>query len=79
MNKSTLLGIFLGIGLVAGAIYLETDDWMVFYNLAGILIVVGGTAAASFLSYPFSDVMSVRERSCRNQKFLLSGCNTDVG
>ena len=59
MNKSTLLGIFLGIGLVAGAIYLETDDWIVFYNLAGILIVVGGTAAASFLSYPFSDVMGV--------------------
>ena len=59
MNKSTLLGIFLGIGLVAGAIYLETDDWMVFYNLAGILIVVGGTAAASFLSYPFGDVMGV--------------------
>ena len=59
MNKSTLLGIVLGIGLVAGAIYLETDDWRIFYNLAGILIVVGGTAAASFLSYPFSDVMGV--------------------
>jgi len=59
MNKSTLLGIVLGIGLVAGAIYLETDDWLIFYNLAGILIVVGGTAAASFLSYPFSDVMGV--------------------
>lgn len=59
MNKSTLLGIVLGIGLVAGAIYLETDDWLIFYNLAGILIVVGGTAAASFLSYPFGDVMGV--------------------
>ena len=59
MNKSTLLGIILGIGLVAGAIYLETDDWLIFYNLAGILIVVGGTAAASFLSYPFSDVVGV--------------------
>lgn len=59
MNKSTLLGIFLGIGLVAGAIYLETDNWLVFYNLAGIFIVVGGTAAASFLSYPFHDVMGV--------------------
>lgn len=59
MNKSTLLGIVLGIGLVAGAIYLETDDWLIFYNLAGILIVVGGTAASSFLSYPFNDVMGV--------------------
>lgn len=59
MNKSTLLGIVLGIGLVAGAIYLETDEWLIFYNLAGILIVVGGTAAASFLSYPFGDVMGV--------------------
>ena len=59
MNKSTVLGIFLGIGLVVGAIYLETQDWRVFYNPAGILIVVGGTAASSFLSYPFADVMGV--------------------
>ncbi len=59
MNKSTLLGIFLGIGLVAGAIYHETNDWLVFYNFAGILIVAGGTAAASFLSYPFNDVLGV--------------------
>ena len=55
MNKSTVLGI----GLVVGAIYLETQDWRVFYNPAGILIVVGGTAASSFLSYPFTDVMGV--------------------
>ncbi|MCH7618174.1 MAG: chemotaxis protein MotA, partial [Candidatus Marinimicrobia bacterium] len=59
MNKSTVLGIVLGIGLVVGAIYLETQDWRVFYNPAGILIVVGGTAASSFLSYPFTDVMGV--------------------
>ena len=59
MNKSTVLGIILGIGLVVGAISLETDDWRVFYNPAGILIVLGGTAASSFLSYPFMDVLGV--------------------
>lgn len=60
MNKSTLAGFILGMGLITFAIWRETDGlWEIFLNPSGILIVVGGTAAAAFLSYPFQTVMGV--------------------
>lgn len=59
MNIATVLGILFGIGILAFATYHATDNVMVFLNLPGIAIVLGGTIAATFICYPMKEVMRV--------------------
>jgi len=55
MSLNTLLGALLGIGLILGAIAIATLDAgispIVFWSGPGMMIVVGGTMAAAFVSY----------------------------
>jgi len=51
MSLATLLGFFLGLGLFAGSIILSTDNYFVFLEGSGFLMVVGGTIAATFVAY----------------------------
>ncbi len=60
MNSSTLLGIVIGFLLIVVSIYLSAEDPGVFFNLPGLLIVVGGTIAAIFISYPMAELRKVR-------------------
>ena len=55
---ATLFGVFLGFGLIGGAIYLS-GSFHNFYDLAGIMIVFGGTSAATLINYPFAIVLPV--------------------
>jgi len=59
MNIATIIGIVLGLGLVFGSIYHEAGTLDYFLNLPGLAIVIGGTLAATFVSYPIFDVFSV--------------------
>ncbi len=56
MNTSTILGIILGVTLLTAAIMLQADINF-FINLPGIIIVLGGTAAATFISFPLPTVI----------------------
>lgn len=56
MNLSTLLGILAGASVLALSFVLAVDEGWIFVNLPGLLLVVGGTIAATLLSYPFSEV-----------------------
>ena len=51
MSVATLLGFLLGIGLFVGSILLSTDNYFVFLEGAGFIMVVGGTLAATFVAY----------------------------
>jgi chemotaxis protein MotA len=51
MSLPTLFGFLFGIGLFVGSIILSTDNYMVFLELAGVIMVVGGTLAATFVAY----------------------------
>jgi chemotaxis protein MotA len=51
MSLPTLFGFLFGIALFVGSIILSTDNYMVFLELAGVIMVVGGTLAATFVAY----------------------------
>jgi len=57
MNPSTIIGMFLGLVLLLLAVTQTTEDATVFINLPGLAIVLGGTLAATFLSYPIREVI----------------------
>lgn len=59
MNIATILGILAGTTILALATARSTADPMVFINLPGIAIVLGGTLAATFICSPMKEVMRV--------------------
>jgi len=59
MSRLTVIGIVMAIGLLLGAIWLQSRSFEIFYSLPGIIIVLGGTTAATFMSYPLPEVFSV--------------------
>lgn len=56
MNPSTLIGMVVGVLVLALAIVLTATDTGDFVNAPGLLIVIGGTMAATFVSYPLREV-----------------------
>ncbi|MGM0449702.1 MAG: motility protein A [Pseudomonadota bacterium] len=59
MNPSTLIGILGGLGLFATIFFNAVSDPSLFINLPGLGIVIGGTLAATFISYPIREVLSI--------------------
>ncbi len=58
MSLASLLGVIAGLGLIALAIVLETPDWTIYFSFASMLMVLGGTVAAAFMSYHATSVMT---------------------
>lgn len=59
MNPSTVIGILASLALLAGVLYGAAVDPALFVNLPGLAIVLGGTLAATFISYPLREVARV--------------------
>ncbi|WP_018937556.1 MULTISPECIES: motility protein A [unclassified Thioalkalivibrio] len=59
MNLSTLLGILGSLLVFGSVIAFSSQNIDAFLNLPGLGIVVGGTIAATLMSYPFHEVMRV--------------------
>lgn len=59
MNPSTIIGMVGGVTLLGVTILLTAADAHDFWNLPGFLIVLGGTAAATFVSYPLRELLRV--------------------
>jgi len=59
MNVSTLIGILTGIFLIIASVLLSAENPGIFLNLPGLLIVIGGTIAAIFISYPMKELRQV--------------------
>ena len=55
MDIATLLGLIIGVTVVALAIMTGSDLW-IFLNLPGFLIVLGGTFAATLIKFPIAGV-----------------------
>ncbi len=58
MDISSVIGVVSGMGFVLGTILLG-GSIMMFVNIPSILIVMGGTFAASMVAFPLSDFLSV--------------------
>jgi chemotaxis protein MotA len=59
MNPSTLVGIIGGLILLGSVFLVAAEEALVFLNLPGLAIVIGGTLAATFLAYPMDEVLRV--------------------
>jgi chemotaxis protein MotA len=59
MDIATIVGLVAGFGLVMSAIFMGSADSSIFLSVPSILIVVGGTLAATLINYPLSDVLNV--------------------
>jgi len=59
MNFSSVIGVILGIGVMYSAMTATTTDLKFFLDFHGILIVVGGTAAAASISFPINKVLQL--------------------
>jgi chemotaxis protein MotA len=59
MNPSTLIGMVFGLAMLASVLFWSAEDPALFLNLPGLAIVVGGTLAATFISYPLGEVLRV--------------------
>ena len=57
MDIATIIGFVAGVSLVAITVLL-TGDPTVFLNLPSIVLVFGGTLAATLINFPLSDVLS---------------------
>ena len=60
MDFATIIGVLVGVGLLGGAIFwqastTETDPG-VFYSTVSIMIVLGGTLAATAVAFPLKEV-----------------------
>ena len=59
MNFSSILGIIMGTSLILGAIFLSAIEPNIYFNGPGLLIVLGGTLAATLVSFPMSELRKV--------------------
>jgi chemotaxis protein MotA len=59
LNPSTLIGIVGSFSLLALVLFTNTADPRLFLDLPSLLLVVGGTLAATFLSYPLKEVFRI--------------------
>ncbi|GHC32873.1 motility protein A [Aidingimonas halophila] len=59
MNPSTLIGIAASVLMLASVVLLSAESATSFINLPGLAIVLTGTLAATFISYPLREVLRV--------------------
>ncbi|WP_355660193.1 motility protein A [Halomonas salifodinae] len=59
MNPSTLIGIVASLLMLASVVLWSADSTAAFLNLPGLAIVITGTLAATFISYPLREVVRV--------------------
>ncbi len=64
MDISSIIGIVSGIGFVIGTILIGGGLGS-FFNVPSIIIVVGGTFAATMIGYPLADFLSVFKTSIK--------------
>lgn len=63
MDFATILGVLLGVGLVGGAIVIQGIEMgtspLIFVEYISFMIVMGGTLAATAISFPLKEVKRV--------------------
>lgn len=51
VSITAIVGIILGLGLFTLAVVFNTDNYLMFFSLSGLAMVVGGTIAAAMISF----------------------------
>ena len=72
MDFASIAGILSGLSLIVAAIFLR-GDLTNFFNIPGIMIVLGGTLASTLFTFPLKDVIKAFQAAF----FVLYEPNTD--
>lgn len=59
MDLATIIGLLLGLGAVFGGMILEGGNPMSLFNIPAIVIVIGGTFATAFISFPLGRMLGM--------------------
>lgn len=59
MDKATVIGLVMGVGLVLGSIAIGGGGLMPFVDIPSLMITVGGSIAAILINFPMGKVISV--------------------
>ncbi|NYT63604.1 MotA/TolQ/ExbB proton channel family protein [Alcaligenaceae bacterium] len=59
MNPSTLIGIVASVLLLGVVLFFSAEDPRLFLDIPSLAIVLVGTLAATFISYPLSEVVRI--------------------
>jgi len=59
MNQSIIFGFLAGLILLIGVIILSPGNVGVFFNIPGLIVVIGGTLVATVISRPVSEVLTL--------------------
>jgi chemotaxis protein MotA len=81
MSTASLLGVILGLGLIALSILLSTPDWMIYFDSASVLMVLGGTLAAAYMGYHSFNVHTAFKAiwwMFQKPKSTREGLNTEI-
>ena len=70
MDIASIIGVVSGMGFVLGTILLG-GSIMMFVNIPSILVVAGGTLAASMVAYPLGDFLSIFKTSMKIFMFKI--------
>lgn len=62
---STIIGIFFGVSLLIGSVLLMGGGFQIFLDPAALMIVLGGTLAATLISFPLTLVLGIFKISIR--------------
>lgn len=66
ISFSNIFGFLLAIGLICGSIMMTTDNYLLFVSISSLIIVVGGSFAASLVGYSFPLVFSALKGILQN-------------
>lgn len=81
MSLSSLLGVIFGLSMTLVAIFLATDNPLIYVNLEAAMIVLGGATASAFMGYHASDVITGFKAilwMVRKPKSTREGLNTEI-
>ncbi len=59
MNQSSLYGLIGGFVLICLMVLMSPESIGTFFNITGLLVVIGGTIAATLVSRPLKDIKSL--------------------
>ena len=78
MNQSTVFALVGGLVLVAGVLVLSPENMGAFFNIPGLIVVIGGTLAATFVSRPVNEVKKLIRIVPELFREEISAIDTDV-
>lgn len=59
VNITSVVGLLLGLIVLVGGMYTSTPSFKIFINLHAVILVLGGTLAATITSFPLTSLLKI--------------------